>query len=390
MSSKHSLAIIGGRAAPSGTQFLTHVSFGKIVHAFAQKYERIFLSCPVKKAPSHDDDYLLPDNATIIPQPEWTTTIDSFRYLPSIKKSYKQVIRAADHVFIRGNPVAATAFLYKCCAEYNRPVCHWLVGNPMALLQSHKRDNLIKDFLGRLYIAMWERELLKGRKRADGSFLCNGQELADRYPTPKTKAIVSTTLSENDFFIRDDTCKNEKIVLLCLCYIRPEKGIEYLIEALQYLDTKYCDFQLLIAGSRERYPQYQDKLDKLIDRLGFSERITWTGHLSYTEIPEIMARSDIFVFPSLSEGTPRVLVEARANGLPIVSTNVGGIPTSVQNGIDGILVPPKAPKAMADAIMKIAKDSNLRQQMIHAGYKSAREMTLDKFVDGAIQCFADD
>jgi glycosyltransferase involved in cell wall biosynthesis len=69
---------------------------------------------------------------------------------------------------------------------------------------------------------------------------------------------------------------------------------------------------------------------------------------------------------------------------------VGGIPTSVQNGIDGILVPPKAPKAMADAIMKIAKDSNLRQQMIHAGYKSAREMTLDKFVDCAIQCFADD
>jgi len=87
------------------------------------------------------------------------------------------------------------------------------------------------------------------------------------------------------------------------------------------------------------------------------------------------------VLPTLSEGTPRVLVEARANSLPVVATNVGGIPTSVTDGVDGLLVPPKNVDALADAITRIVNDGELRRALIHNGLRSARSLTVDRFAD---------
>ena len=328
---------------------------------------------------------MLPTNITFIPQPNWKTTLDSIRYLSKIKTSYKKVINAADHIFVRGNPVAATSFLYRYCAQNKKPVCHWLVGNPMVLLHSHKHREFIIDLIGKLYIWQWEKKLLRGRSIANGAFLCNGQELADRYPTTKTYTIVSTTLSKDDFFKREDTCTGNEINLLSLCYIRPEKGIEYLIEALAYIRV-HQRVNLLLAGSRDRYPKYQIRLDSLVKKYNLEENIKWIGHVRFQDIPDLMRSSDIFVLPSLSEGTPRVLVEARANSLPLVATNVGGIPTSVINEHDGILVPAKDPKLLANAISKIIEDGVFRKRLIYNGYKTAQKMTTDKFVNFTIEC----
>lgn len=388
MNPNKTLAIIGGRAALSNDGLKAHVSFAKIVEAFSKQYKRIVLSCPVKEKVSREDDYPLPDNVIPVPQPDWQTTFDSFRHLSGIKRSYKEAVTEADHIFIRGNPVAAVSFLYKCCVENGRPVCHWLVGNPMAVLQSHQRYNLLKDTLSRIYIRHWEKKLLQGRDLVDGSFLCNGQELADRYPTPKTKVIVSTTLTKDDFFQRVDTCQNEVITLLCLCYIRPEKGIEFLLDAFSRLNNKRS-VRLFLAGSRDRYPGYQTKLNELILENELTEKVRWLGHVRYYDIHALMVESDMLILPTLSEGTPRVLVEARSKGLPVVSTTVGGIPTSVTNGKDGILVPAKDPEALAAAVQQIIRNGKLRRELIQNGYDAVREMTLNRFVASAVNCFID-
>jgi glycosyltransferase involved in cell wall biosynthesis len=315
----------------------------------------------------------------LIPQPDWKTTIDSFKYLSKIKSSYKSAIRKSDHVFIRGNPVAATFSLYKECARHCRPVCHWIVGNPMVLLRSHKRDGIVKDSLGRLYIWQWEKKLIFGRRISNGTLLCNGQELADRYTSDKTFVTISTTLTDDDFYYRQDTCGNDVINLLCLCYVRPEKGIEYLIEALGHLQTNQ-PINLLIAGSRDRYANYQSKLDGLIQKHTLNTSVQWLGHVRHERIHDLMLDSDIFVLPTLSEGTPRVLVEARAKGLPIVSTNVGGIPSSVQDGYDGILVPAKDSMSLMNGINRVLHDQALRKRLIRNGYSSVKNLTIDKFV----------
>ncbi len=383
---KRTLAIIGGRAARSGSGIIAHSSFGKIVQAFAEEYDNIYLSCPVRETPSAEEDYSMPANVILSPQPDWTSTLDSLKYLPAIRNSYRNVVNRSDHVFIRGNPVAATAYLYRIIAGQNKSVCHWLVGNPAELLKSHKRDTKIKDGLGRLYMWSWERALLRGRDLAGGTFFCNGGELAARYPSPKTKAIVSTTLTRNDFYRREDTCETPEVTLLCLCYIRPEKGIEYLIEALSMLEISR-PVKLLLAGSRDRYSDYQKKLEMLVEKHHLSGHVHWLGHVRHSDIHELMLSSDVFVLPTLSEGTPRVLVEARSKGLPVISTLVGGVPTSVTHGHDGILVPPKNPEMLAEAIEKIIMDGCLRRKLIKQGYASVRGMTLDRFVSSVMECF---
>jgi len=90
--------------------------------------------------------------------------------------------------------------------------------------------------------------------------------------------------------------------------------------------------------------------------------------------------ADFLVLPSLSEGTPHVLVEARANGLPCISTSVGGVPSSVTHGYDAWLVPPKNSQALAQAIERLVRDGDLRRALIRNGLESSRAHTLERFV----------
>jgi glycosyltransferase involved in cell wall biosynthesis len=380
------LAIIGGRASQINDKLVASASFGKIVEEFSKQYSHIYLSSPFKVLAALEEDYPLPANITMVPQPDWNTAIDSIKYIPKIRHSYKIAINHADHVFIRGNPVPATEFLYKYCARNRKPVCHWVVGNPMALLNSHKRDGFLKDTLGKLYIRFWEKRLLRGRHRVNGTLLCNGKELAERYKSSKTYAIVSTTLTKKDYYIREDTCGGQMITLLCLCYVRPEKGLEYLIEAIKDLKSRK-KIMLLIAGSRERYLNYQNRLNEMVRSYELEEQIKFLGHVRYGKIHDLMLQSDIFVLPTLSEGTPRVIVEARAKCLPVVATNVGGIPTSVTNGYDGILVPPRDSKSLGSAIHHVVECGSFRRRLIRNGFETAKNLTIDRFVQRAVACF---
>jgi glycosyltransferase involved in cell wall biosynthesis len=109
--------------------------------------------------------------------------------------------------------------------------------------------------------------------------------------------------------------------------------------------------------------------------------VFWPGYTSYGEpLFDHLRAADIFVLPSLSEGTPHVLVEARANGLPCISTSVGGVPTSVTDGYDALLVPPKNSDALARAIDRVIRDGDLRRALIRNGLVSSRAHTLERFV----------
>jgi glycosyltransferase involved in cell wall biosynthesis len=168
--------------------------------------------------------------------------------------------------------------------------------------------------------------------------------------------------------------------ILFASFIRPEKGLIYLIEALAQIKTSR-KIQLAIVGDTESYPQEVDKVRQKIRQLALGDKVTWEGHASFgASLFGQMRKSDIFVLPTLSEGTPRVLIEARAFGLPTIASEVGGILSSVTSGKDGILVPAKSPEALATAIDEIIEDPQLRQTLIHNGYIKAEEHTLERFV----------
>ena len=370
-----------------GRLFCGH-AYGRVIEELASRYREIVLCLDTDQREQRREDVMLPTNVMLIPTPGSVRAIDGLLRRSAYADAYRKTISAADEVLVRGVLNPSVDVLYEECRKQDKPVCHWLVGNPMGLLKSHRRFGRVKNAVGKAFVYIWEQQLHRGHNNARAAYLCNGYEIAKRHPSDSTYVTVSTTLTDADLYRRPDTCQNRTIRILSLCYVRPEKGIEYLIEAFARLKTTGAT-ELVLVGSRDRYPAYQAKLDRLVAQNGLQERVTWAGHATYSEVKKFMQAADIFAFPTLSEGTPRVLVEARANSLPVVSTNVGGIPDSVKNGHDGLLVPPKAPQEMANAIDKIIADASLRRKLIANGFESAKGLTVARFASQIVDIFAE-
>jgi len=105
------------------------------------------------------------------------------------------------------------------------------------------------------------------------------------------------------------------------------------------------------------------------------------GKVPNEKVPEYMAAADIFVLPSLSEGFPVVIVEAMASGLPIVATNITGLPEIVHDGENGFLVEPKNPAELAERILLLLQDDELRGRIAQNNKQRAKDYTWEKVID---------
>ena len=132
--------------------------------------------------------------------------------------------------------------------------------------------------------------------------------------------------------------------------LREEKGTRYLIESAAKVLGIFPKTNLLIAGDGPLL----EELKKLSEKLGISDRVLFAGFRN--DIPVILSIIDIFVIPSITEGSPLALLEAMAMGKPIVATNVGGIVEILRDGETGLLVPSKDPEAIAEKIVHLLRN----------------------------------
>jgi glycosyltransferase involved in cell wall biosynthesis len=366
------------------------ISLGRVINVIAGKYNKMILCTPIiYNTPKRTQTYSLDmKNIEMRPQPGYANMLASLKHPYAIIRAYAQTLRQADHIFVRGMLPYVGVF-YMLARYYKRKPVHWIVGDPISLLRSHRRSNWIKDTMSIIY-AYQDRFFTRfGRWLTDGTLVCNGKELAAIYESSRTKHIVSSTVTSDEFFYREDTCTGEFINILYVGYIRPEKGIEFLISALPMLKNKH-KWRMTIIGPWEDFKEYKERLAKLISDLGIDDKIDWKGFIPYGPIlQEQFRRHDIFVLPSLSEGTPHVITEAKANSLPIIATDVGGIPTSITDGIDGILVTPKDPNAIAQGIDRIVEDRSFRRKLIRNGLETAKGMTVEHFVETISTCLSE-
>jgi len=358
---------------------------GRVTDALAGHFEKILLCARVADGPPSTafDSPLDAPQFELIAQPSWNTTSGSLIHFVGIARSYIRTSRRADILFVRGM-CPYIGVLYLCAVLFRKPICHWIVGDPVTLLKTSARNGRILDALALLYA--WQDRVVTrlGRWLADGALLCNGDELAHAYASPRTTEVVSSTIEESEFFARRDTCQGPAIRILFAGFIRPEKGIEYLLEAVSQLKLK-VPWELEIVGP-DQFPEYRRKLDGIAAARGIQDRIRWTGYVPYgAPIFGRMRAADLFVLPTLSEGTPHVLVEARANGLPAISTTAGGVPSMVTDGFDALLVPPKDSRALARAIERVICEGAMRRALIRNGLAAARTQTLDRFVAAVLR-----
>lgn len=146
----------------------------------------------------------------------------------------------------------------------------------------------------------------------------------------------------------------------------PIKGLSYLIRAMQHVK----EGSLVIIGDGPE----RGELELLSRQLGLSDHVSFTGWVGdRSRISDYLRRATVFVLPSLSEGLPRVLIEAMACGLPVVATDVGGVPDAVVDGVNGLLVPPRDEKALAKAIAYVFDDVDFRRRASVENVKVATE-----------------
>jgi colanic acid/amylovoran biosynthesis glycosyltransferase len=165
--------------------------------------------------------------------------------------------------------------------------------------------------------------------------------------------------------------------ILCVASFEEVKGHKYLIDACKILSEQGLDFECHFVG----YGPLRKQVENQVVELGLKDKFHLHGGLPRNMVLEMLAKSDVFVLASVPtrqgkrEGIPVVLMEAMASGLPVISSQLSGIPELVDNGISGILIEPGDTEALARALVDLAADSAKNISFGLAG----REKVLNEF-----------
>ncbi len=163
---------------------------------------------------------------------------------------------------------------------------------------------------------------------------------------------------------------------LCAANLLPVKGHRYLLEALEILEARGGACRLILAGHGE----LEDELRGLVERLSLHDTVQFMGHVLHEDVLKLYREQsvDLAVLASVDlgnhehEGIPVFLMEAMAHGIPVISTETGGIPELLREGA-GIMVPPQDPEALAEAIERLIRDPALRAQVGIEGRRRIEE-----------------
>jgi glycosyltransferase involved in cell wall biosynthesis len=169
--------------------------------------------------------------------------------------------------------------------------------------------------------------------------------------------------------------------ILYLGHIGAEKGIIDLIHAVNILKEKgKSGFEVRVYGEDSR-PGSEDNAKELVKSLHIENNILFFKPIFGDKKVEALQRADIFVLPSYHEGLPISIIEAMAAGIPVIATQVGGIPDLIDDSINGILINPGAPQELADAMITMLDNKDLRHQYgVEAKKKAFQNHDVEAYV----------
>jgi glycosyltransferase involved in cell wall biosynthesis len=204
----------------------------------------------------------------------------------------------------------------------------------------------------------------------------NGIDLS-RFETAKSRAGI-----RNELGLPPDAP-----LVVTLARVNPQKGLEYFIDAAAAVGRRFPGARFLVVGEGlfgrkgtvERDVAYQQQLERRAERLGLAGRVIFTGFRA--DAPELLSEASLSVLPSLSEGLSNTLLESMAAGVPSVATRVGGNPELIEEGVSGLLVPPRDAAALARAMVAILDDRDLALRLgAEAKRRAVERFSLERMV----------
>lgn len=155
------------------------------------------------------------------------------------------------------------------------------------------------------------------------------------------------------------------------------KGLPTLIQAAPLILKEHPEAEFWVAGK----DQAESKMKTLCQRAGVMNNFHFSGWQSQSELVNLYAQADVFTIPSITEAFGVVFLEAMAAGVPVIGTEVGGVPEIIQDKENGLLVPPDEPIKLAKAIINILQDQALRDSLRDKGLETASKFTVDRMME---------
>ncbi|MDU6482019.1 MAG: glycosyltransferase [Paeniclostridium sordellii] len=366
-------------------------AFGRYVEELSKEYEFINLCVPVNKASSValGDYKITSKNILIQEMPDYKNVIGSIKYMyKSLRKLMKFAKEWEENVYIRW-PSPYSYMVFLIAKHKNLKTIVHIVGDSRSVVEGGSK---YRGFIKHIAIsyAKFEDFLLKKIMKKSIN-IANGTGMRRIYSgmNINVNEIRTSTILNKDIYEREkNISKNKDIKILYVGYLRQEKGISYLLEAINILKSKIDKpITLTIVGDGEE----RTNLENLVIDLNLKENVDFKGHMPLGDkLFEIYRNNSIFILPSISEGTPRVLIEAMANGLSIVATKVGGIPFTISDKYNGLLINPYSSNDIADSIIKLENNPKTREVLIKNGYEFAKLNTLESHVNEIIKIIEGD
>ncbi len=250
-------------------------------------------------------------------------------------------------------------------------IMHFVGDTIEATKYNEKWSILKKMFIIIGYLPEWHMTLLAAKKSC---VYCNGQHLVKKLYKKgvKAKVVVSSTISYEDLpeLLHVIPVKQGSVSILFLSYIRYSKGINCLMGLIEKLEEETVPYHFNIVGDGEMMPE----LKSFVESKGYSSHVTIHGYVNDRgKINQLMDNSDIFFFASLSEGSPRVIIEAASRGVPVVSTPVGSLPFAFKDGESIRFYPFNDACTACEIIKEFMKNPVLFVHLRNAAYNLVKE-----------------
>ena len=359
-------------------------AFGRHVDAFARRFDEVWLlTCGRPASGPLDEYYLRAQNVKIVPIPDIWHPVRAVRYALMLRGMLWAALKlpsaiekcAVIHPRLP-SPIGAVGALAAKLAR--KPTFVYVAGD-------REESLLSKGPVMRPLAAVTQRVL---RFLVDGN-LCftTGDVLARKFEGPSDRVIpVASTAMDRAHIVEsaDALQRTERPPkeVLFVGAVGEAKGVDVLLRAIRDLRHQGRDVRLRLIGRTHDGGAW---LRQYVNSLGLQKAVAHHDHMAWDAVIYEYDKSDIFVLPSRGEGVPHVIMEAMSRGLPVVASDVGGIPWIVQHGESGLLVRPGSSAELTQALVTLLDDVELRKRLVLGGLDVAKKHVLDDVIDGMVE-----
>jgi glycosyltransferase involved in cell wall biosynthesis len=366
----------------ANNQLLINHAVGRLLDAIMQRVPNSRLCVPLVDEPSSSRTHpLAVDIDCVTPLPPLASVVGSQRYHFQTCRAIRRFAASVDVLFMRVPYQVPTAL-----RRLGKPKLMHVISNPREVIDASNDYRGPIKWLAQQFASHSVATMRRMAAEPHTRVASNGQQMYDVLSARAGRVVVSSCLWEREMRPRTDLRLNDPPRILFVGFLRPEKGIHTLLDAFEKIRARRPVKLTLVGGADKVVTRTEAEVKLRVAHSRFRDDIEQRGVVEFGETLFDLYRShDLYVLPSLSEGTPRTLVEARSFGCPVIATRVGGIPSSVEHGQDGWLIEANNSEALIQAIERVLDDEPLRRRMIEQGLARAKRHTLERFADELVE-----